>query len=141
MALNQVQEAFVDFKSMHRIFVELTGQVPASDRYKEGLAWSYQFLGNDYKRRGDFEKALEFYTNMHQLFQELIASVPDNLDYKKGLDHSFFRIKEIHDLAGQQEKATEFINLRAVSKKNMLEASAKGQQLENNRQETNLILL
>ncbi|MFN0173466.1 MAG: hypothetical protein ACKVU0_02370 [Saprospiraceae bacterium] len=76
--------------------------------FKNGLAISYQFLGNTHSALGNLNKALGFYEQYHQLEKELYEAFPQNMEFKNLLAISYQYLGNTHSALGNLNKALGF---------------------------------
>ncbi|HRR10167.1 MAG TPA: tetratricopeptide repeat protein, partial [Rhodothermales bacterium] len=75
---------------------------------KNGLAISYEKLGDTHAELGNLEKALKFHQDETQLFEQLYESDPSNVNFKNNLAISYEKLGKTHAELGNLEKALKF---------------------------------
>ena len=78
------------------MFKELYESYPNNVSFKNGLAISYQFLGNTHTSSGHLEQALRFFEEYNQLEKELYESYPNNVEFKNNLALSYAKLALIN---------------------------------------------
>jgi tetratricopeptide (TPR) repeat protein len=76
--------------------------------FKNGLAISYEKLGNKHTSLGNMDKALGFYEERNRLGKELCTAYPTNVEFKNGLAISYEKLGSTHTSLGNMDKALGF---------------------------------
>jgi tetratricopeptide (TPR) repeat protein len=84
---------------------------PDNSDLKNGLAISYEKLGETHSDLGQLPKALQFFEIETKLFEELHRDFPDNVGFKNGLAISYEKLGETHSDLGQLPKALQFFEI------------------------------
>ncbi len=68
---------------------ELYAAYPQNVSFKNGLAISYEKLGETHSDLGNLQQALTFFEDYNNLEKELYAAYPQNVSFKNGLALSY----------------------------------------------------
>ena len=85
------------------LFKELYDANPKSESLKNGLAISYEKLGDIHQDLGEVDKALEFFELRTKLAKELYEANPKSVELKDGLAISFYKIGTIYTSENNSE--------------------------------------
>jgi tetratricopeptide (TPR) repeat protein len=80
------------YETYNKLKQELYAANPANVSFKNGLAISYEKLGNAHNNLDNLDKALEFYEERNRLGKELYISYPTNVEFKNGLAISYSKL-------------------------------------------------
>ncbi len=90
------------------LFEALYADNPHNEGLKNGLAISYSKLGDIYKAKGQFDKALDFFLKETDLFEALYADNPHNANLENGLAISYYKLAELYRAQESTAKAKVF---------------------------------
>ena len=94
--MGDMQKALDFFQKRAQLGQELFEANPKSESLKNGLAISYEKLGETHQAMGDMQKALDFFQKRAQLGLELFEANPRNVAMANGLAVSYGNLGIIH---------------------------------------------
>lgn len=108
MSLGDLPQALAFFERYNQLKMELYeaySQNMCHVCFKNGLALSYQYLGEIHTSLGNLRQALAFFEQFNELEKELCAAHPQNLDFKNGLATSYQFLGDTYRAIGNLRQA------------------------------------
>jgi Flp pilus assembly protein TadD len=110
---------------------ELYEAYPTNVGFKNGLAISYEKLGQTQSDLGNLEAALGYFEIETKLFEELYEAYPTNVGFKNGLAISYEKLGETQSSLGNLEAAWRFFEERNRLGKELYEANKNNVSFKN----------
>ncbi|MCC7505795.1 MAG: tetratricopeptide repeat protein, partial [Saprospiraceae bacterium] len=108
-AQGKFDTALVYFVKRSQLCEELYRDNPKSESLKNGLAISYEKLGELYQAQGKFDTALVYFVKRSQLGEELYRDNPESADLLFGLGVSYYKLANLYEAMGQIREALGYL--------------------------------
>jgi len=126
-----LDKALAFFEDYNKLAKELYADYPKNVDFKNGLAISYQFLGETHTALGNLDKALTFFEDYNKIMEELYAAYPKNVKFKNGLAISYSKLGNTHTALGNLDKALTFFEKDMKLSKELYAAYPKNVDFKN----------
>ncbi len=133
--MGQMEEAYKYYKKLSALFKELYEANPQNESLNEslknGLAISYDRLGQIHKAMGHMEEALKYFESFNQLERELYEANPQKESLKENLVISYAILGEVHLAMGNMEEALKYFEKDIGLTKELYKANPQNESLKN----------
>ena len=106
--LGNLTRALEAYQDLEKVSKNLIIKEPTNSNFKNGLAISYQFLGQTNQKLGNLKISLDFFEKRKDLAEQLYKEFPNNVEFKNGLAISYQFLGQINQKSRNLQLALDF---------------------------------